>query len=247
MCIRWVKVNRLLFGILCIIPLLTACPSQSADDVKPSLSLIGDADRTVSTNSIIIEGELEDNTAIASFSYSLNGGKTENIIDALGETLYRFIITDLQKGENVIVIKASDSSGNSISQELKVSVTSLSSTSVDGAWQDSSISYTACSKPTTAILSLHFDVLQQSSALGGSVELTIDGSVVSGHFQGYSEDGVISGALTLDNNYLPLGQLSLRLEGDMLTGSAIFKDAVACSSTSTEDISFDLELVRTLN
>jgi hypothetical protein len=246
MCIRWVKVNRLLFGILCIIPLLTACPSQSSDDIKPSISLIGDTERTINTNSIIIEGELEDNSNIASFSYSLNGGKAENIIDALGETLYRFIITDLQKGDNRIVLKASDSSGNTVQQELKVSVASLDSASVDGAWQDTTIAYTSCSKPAAATLKIHFD-LQQSSSLGGSVELTMDDSVIAGHFQGYSDNGVISGALNFGNNDLTFGQLSLRLEGETLTGSAVFKDAVACSSTNTEDINFDLELVRTLN
>jgi hypothetical protein len=244
MCIPWVKVNRLLFEILCLVPLLTACLSQSPDDINPTLTLLGDAERTVSQDSIIIEGELEDNIQIASFSYRLNGGTAENIIDSLGETLYRFIITDLQQGENNILVKATDPSGNTVEKDLKVNVTSLDTASVDGVWQDTDINYSVCSKPSHAALSLHFDQTQQTSYLGGSASLASEDSITLGHFQGYMDNGIINGVLTLMDEHRSLGQIKLTQANDTLSGSVTFKNAASCTSASTEDIRFDLELSR---
>ena len=244
MCIPWLNVNRLLFGIVCMVPLLTACPGQGPDNIKPTMTLLGEAERSISQNDIIVEGELEDNTHIAFFSYSLNGGESNDILDTLGKTLYRFIVTDLQQGENIILIKATDSSSNTTTKELKVNVSSLATTSVDGLWQDTDINYMVCSKPVQASLGLDFDETQQSSYLGGSVNLELDGSVILGQVQGYMDNAIINGVLTLSTEQLSVGQIKLNLDNGTLSGTVTFKNAASCTSTSRQDITLDLELTR---
>jgi hypothetical protein len=105
-------VSQFFLVVALLIPLLTACPSQSKDELKPVLTLTGEAARTVNTNSVLIEGTLQDNVRVASFSYSLNGGQVTDVMSSLQGNSFKFVVKGLISGKNFISLVATDFSGN---------------------------------------------------------------------------------------------------------------------------------------
>jgi hypothetical protein len=104
--------SKLFLTFMLLVPLLTACPSQGKDELKPVLTLTGEPARTVNTNNVLIEGTLQDNVRIASFSYSLNGGQFTDVMSSLQSNKFRFVVEGLTSGKNFISLVAADFSGN---------------------------------------------------------------------------------------------------------------------------------------
>jgi hypothetical protein len=102
--------------------LFTACGGQSKDELKPVLKLTGEAQRTVTGNSVVIEGQLSDNIKVASFTYSLNGGTARDLLAALKGSAYKFTVEDLQPNKNFISLLALDTSGNTTELNLTIDV-----------------------------------------------------------------------------------------------------------------------------
>lgn len=105
-----------------LVVLFTACGGQSKDELKPVLKLTGEAQRTVTGNSVVIEGQLSDNIKVASFTYSLNGGTARDLLAALKGSAYRFTVEDLQPTKNFISLLALDTSGNTTEVNVTVDV-----------------------------------------------------------------------------------------------------------------------------
>ena len=235
---RAALLNLLVFFIL--IPLLTACPSQSIDDIEPAMTLLGDAERSTSTSSIFLEGELQDNQKITAFSYRLNGGQTQDVLDFLGQTLYRFSISGLQEGKNTIELFASDPNGNTTGQDIVVHFIP----GISGQWKDQSIAYTTCAENLQATLELNLKA--SDTYLSGTVTLELSGQLWSGSFEGFQNSQTLQGALSLADSLgqVKSGPLILNLDQDTLSGHVLFKEAVPCSSSQVDDLELSLELAR---
>ena len=243
--IHYEALLKVLLSLFILIPLLTACPSQSIDDVQPAMTLLGDAERSTSTSSIVLEGELQDNQKITAFSYRLNGGQTQDVLDSLGLTLYRFSVPELQEGKNTIELTASDPNGNTTRQDIMVHFIP----GISGQWKDQSISYTACADNHQAILELNLNASDTSlsgPALSGTVKLELSGRLWVGSFEGFQDNQNLQGALSLSDSLgqVKSGQLMLNLSQDTLSGQALFKEAIPCSSSQVDDLELSLELIR---
>ncbi len=238
--IRYEALLKVLLSFLILIPLLTACPSQSIDDIQPAMTLLGDAERTTSNSSIVLEGELQDNHKVIAFSYRLNGGQDQDVLDSLGQTLYRFSISGLQEGKNTIELSASDPNGNTTGQDIIVHF----NPGVSVSWRDQSIAYTACAENHQAILDLNLSA--SDTSLSGTVKLELSGQLWSGSFEGFQDNQNMQGALSLSDSLgqVKLGQLILNLNQDTLSGQALFKEAIPCSSSQVDDLELSLELAR---
>jgi hypothetical protein len=112
-----------LFLISLLILLFVACGGQVKDKLKPVLTLSGEPTRTVNTNSVLIEGALQDNTRVASFSYSLNGGNATDAMNSLQGKKFKFLVENLILGKNSISLVAIDTSGNETTFTVNVEMT----------------------------------------------------------------------------------------------------------------------------
>jgi hypothetical protein len=229
-----IRFQLILFALM----VLAACSSPT-DDIEPALNFLGDDKRIIHQKSVVLEGELQDNQQIASFTYRLNSGEPKNVLDALGQKLYRFTVTDLQEGKNTIELSASDISGNTSSQTLIIQVIAGFS---DNWHQD--VSYTVCGATHQTTLSLTLS--HSENSVTGSATLEFSEQTFEGHLSGYKNDQTIQGALSLSDDLgTPLlGQFSLSLDNDKLSGTAIFKKAIPCSSTHSDDLNLVVELGR---
>jgi hypothetical protein len=233
MCVRcqWIILLLALF--------FTACSSPVQDDVSPALNLLGETEFTTEQTTVILEGEIEDNSSISTFTYQLNSGEAKNVLAYLGKSLYRFAVSDLKVGQNSIELFASDASGNTVQQEIMVHVIS----GIPGRWQHHNLSYLACGKEHQA--SLNID-LENVSGLSGEVVLELPDNRLSGSFEGYQENHKLYGALSLSDRLgsTMVGQLRLGLMDKTLSGSLVFKDAIPCSSVERDDLELIVKLRR---
>jgi hypothetical protein len=106
-----------------LLPFLAACGGQVKDEVKPVLTLSGESTRTVKTTSVLIEGTLQDNARVASFSYTLNGGSAIDAINSLQGKKFNFLVENLILGQNSISLVAIDISGNVTTFTVNVEMT----------------------------------------------------------------------------------------------------------------------------
>jgi hypothetical protein len=115
-------VSRLFFVLVLSVLLIVGCGSQNNDVSLPTFTLEGEPQRTISTNSVIIEGTLQDNIKIATFEYRLNHGLAQNVLDKLQNKIFKFDVGNLEGGENTITLLATDSSSNAVEVTLQVNV-----------------------------------------------------------------------------------------------------------------------------
>jgi hypothetical protein len=210
--------------------LMVACGGQGKDELKPVLSLTGETQRTVTANSVIIEGQLSDNIRVASFTYSLNQGKAQDVMQSLKGKLFQFAIDGLNSGENSVVIVAADAKGNQSKLELKV--TAGMTPNLAGVWGNQKTPYSYCGD--TVDVPLTFYITQDTGKITGSLKMGFAGNLLEGAFEGtVTSAGSVKGVATFEQDQT--GAFTLQLENDSLTGSLTFKDVPSCDGKTVED------------
>lgn len=227
-------------ALVLLVVVFTGCGGQSKDELKPTLTLTGETQRTVSASSVVIEGQLSDNVKVASFTYSLNQGKAQDVMASLSDKAFTFTVDGLSNGENSIVITASDTAGNKTELELKITAFSVASTSsLSGTWGNQKIPYNFCGETTE--LMMVFYLSQEANQLTGSFKMgfsfldNLTEGVVKATLQ---ETNHIQGEITFDlKGQKQVGILNLQAVHDTLTGSITFKDLPQCEYTGTQAVS----------
>jgi hypothetical protein len=234
------KVVSKCLAFMLFVSLVAGCGGEIKDELKPILTLTGETQRTVSVNSVVIEGQLSDNDKIASFTYSLNQGKAQDILSSLKDKSFKFSVEGLVSGENTITMTASDAVGNKSQLELKITTSSIAPvSSLTGTWGNQKIPYNFCGETTELVMVFYLS--QEANQLTGSFKMgfsfldNLTEGVVKATLQ---ETNHIQGEITFDlKGQKQVGILNLQAVNDTLTGSITFKDLPQCEYTGTQVVS----------
>jgi hypothetical protein len=213
---------------------LVACGTQEKDGLKPVLTLTGETTRIVTGSSMVVEGELSDNSKVTSFSYSLNGGASQNVLSALSGKVFKFTIDGLTEGENKIVLVAADATGNQIETELSVrkDVSAPLSGDVSGLWGNQQTPYTSCGESSS--VNVIFDFKQSAAALTGVLKVGFVGNITTLQFTGGIDATNLLEGTAIDGQSNKV-VVKLKLENDTLKGDLTFKNAHSCTFGTLED------------
>jgi hypothetical protein len=225
--------------------LFTACGRATKDELKPLLTLTGETQRTISAKIVTVEGQLSDNIKVASFTYSLNQGKAQDVMSSLKDKLFSFSVPDLQDGLNNVVITAKDMAGNQSELELKISVEASSVGTLpqlSGVWGNQQTPYSYCGDTVDFPLVISF--IQDGDAVTGSLKMGFPGNYLEGTLTGevMSLDHV-QGSLTFaTSRQNQTGSFDLQLEQDTLTGSLTFNNVPSCDGVTVQDFVMQVSL-----